>query len=103
MFDLSAYTTGTLELSWWHWQVSPGFPQFDVTWVDASDDGGNSASTLWGPSTASSPTWTYEVVDVSNYGGGDLTFAFRYDTLTGFGGGDTDGWYIDDVELIWYP
>ena len=103
VFDLSAYTTGTLELSWWHWQVSPGFPQFDVTWVDASDDGGNSASTLWGPSTASSPTWTYEVVDVSNYGGGDLTFAFRYDTLTGFGGGDTDGWYIDDVELIWYP
>jgi hypothetical protein len=42
------------------------------------------------------------VLDLSTYLGGDLTVGFRYDSLTGFGGG-ADGWYIDDVELVWYP
>ena len=102
IFDLAAYSGGTLELSFHHWQVSPGFPMFDISRVAASPDGGNQIDVIWGPVTASTASWDLVVLDLSTYLGGDLTLGFRYDSLTGFGGG-ADGWYLDDVELIWYP
>jgi|GEM_PF-1972505 len=104
VFDLSTFTTGQLVLSFEHWQVSPGVPFVDTARVDASPDGGTTLNTEWGPSVASTGGWDHVEVDLSSYLGGDLTFAFRYDTLFGFGGGsNADGWYIEDVELIWYP
>ncbi len=104
VFDLSTLSGGTLILSFEHWQVSPGIPFVDTARVDASPDGGNTINTEWGPNVASTGGWDHVEINLSSYLGGDLTFAFRYDTLFGFGGGqDDDGWYIDDVELIWYP
>ncbi len=104
IFDLSTFTTGTLELSFHHWQVSPGVPLVDTARIDASPDGGSTINTEWGPNVASTSGWDFVTLDLTSYLGGDLTLGFRYDTLFGFGGGqDDDGWYLEDVELIWYP
>ena len=103
VFDLAGFSGGNLELSWWHWQVNPGLPQIDLSRVQASSDGGDNIQTVWGPSTASTGDWQFITVDISEYLGGDLTFGFSWDTLTGLGFSDADGWYIDDVQLIWYP
>ncbi|MCP4873808.1 MAG: hypothetical protein GY898_34400 [Proteobacteria bacterium] len=101
-FDLSSLSGGTLELNWRHWQVSPGFPATDLTRLEASDDGGNTINVEWGPFAASTGGWSFEVIDLSGYLGGDLTLGFRLDSMDGFDSGD-DGWYLDDVELIYYP
>ena len=104
VFDLSTFSGGQLILSFEHWQVSPGVPWVDTARVDVSPDGGTNIITEWGPNVSSTGTWDRVEVDLSAYLGGDLTFGFRYDTLFGFGQGqDDDGWYIDDVELIWFP
>ncbi len=102
IFDLSPYSGGTLELTWRHWQVSPGFPAFDITRAEVSDDGGATVDVVWGPFASSTLGWTFELVDLSTYLGGDLTVGFRLDSITGIDTGN-DGWYIDDVELIYYP
>ncbi len=104
VFALAGFTTGTLVLSFEHWQVSPGIPWIDLSRVDASPDAGATINVEWGPSVASTGGWDHVEIDLSAYLGGDLTFGFRYDTLFAFGGGQSDdGWYIDDVQLIWYP
>jgi hypothetical protein len=103
IFDLSPYPSGSLVLSFHHWQVSPGLPFVDLSYVVASPDGGATNNNEWGPTASSTGGWDYVELDLSGYLGGPLTFGFRYDSLTGFGGGSADGWYIDDVELIWYP
>ena len=104
IFDLSGFTTGTLSLSFEHWQVSPGIPWIDLARVDASPDGGTTINVEWGPNVSSTGAWDHVEIDLTSYLGGDLTFAFRYDTLFAFGGGQSDdGWYIDDVLLIWTP
>jgi len=104
VFDLSTYTTGQLVLSFESWQVSPGVPWIDIARVDASPDAGATINVEWGPTVAATGGWDHIEIDLSAYLGGDLTFAFRYDTLFAFGGGQSDdGWYVEDVELIWYP
>ena len=102
-FDLSAYTSGTLELTFSHWKVAPPFYLLDLAYVDASSDGGNNINTHWGPDGADTTGWEDVGLDLSQYLGGDLMFGFRYNSLNGFGNPDADGWYIEDVELIWYP
>jgi len=103
VFDLTPYPAGTLTLSFYHWQASAG-PAWlvDLASVVASDDGGNSTTTEWGPSTADTGGWDYVEVDLSSYLSGQLTFGFAFDTLFQFGP-QSDGWYIDDVQLIWEP
>jgi hypothetical protein len=103
VFDLSALSGGTLTLSFRQWLVMPGLPFVDIARVDASSDGGATTQVVWGPTVSSTTGWQYVEVDLSTYLGGDLTFAFRYDSLSGFGGGNADGWYLDDVVLTWYP
>ncbi len=102
-FDLSALTTGTLELTFSHWKVTPPIWLLDLAYVEASADGGNTIDQLWGPDAANTSGWETVGLDLSSYLGGDLMFGFRLDTLNGFGNPDADGWYIEDVELIWYP
>ncbi len=105
VFDLSTITTGTLELSWYHWAVIPTGFNFDVARVEVSDDGGASTDTAWGPAPASTSSWDFVTIDLSPYLGGDLTFSFVYDSVPFFfgGGSNADGWYVDDVVLTWYP
>ncbi len=102
-FDLSLFTTGTLELTFHHWKVAPPVWLIDLAYVEASADGGNTIDRLWGPDGADTNGWEGVSLDLTNYLGGNLMFGFRYDTLNGFGNPDEDGWYIEDVELIWYP
>ena len=71
--------------------------------LSATPDGGNTVNTHWGPAAVSTNGWEHVELDLSQYLGGDLTFAFRYDTLNGFGNPDADGWYVEDVVLTWAP
>ncbi|MBJ93440.1 MAG: hypothetical protein CMP23_03095 [Rickettsiales bacterium] len=106
IFDLSGLSGGTLELSWHHWLVVPSFPNLDSARIEVSDDGGSSTDTLWGPTIVDTAGWEQATIDLSTYIGGDLTFSFVYDSVPfgPFGGGsNSDGWYIEDVELVWYP
>lgn len=101
--DLSSFTTGTLTLQWHHWQVSPGLPFVDLSRVGVSTDGGANTTIVWGPNAASTGGWLYQELDLTAYVGTQLLVGFRYDSLSGFGGGAADGWYVEDVELIWTP
>ena len=103
VIDLSGFTTGSLTLSWFYWQQSPGIPFVDLATLQVSTDGGLTPSAVWGPQTADTNGWTYVEQDFSDFLGEQLTFAFRYDTLFGFGGDDNDGLYVDDVVLTWEP
>jgi len=105
VFDLSTFTSGSLELSWYHWAVIPTGFNFDWARVEVSDNGGSSTDTAWGPAPASTSGWDSVTIDLTSYLGGDLSFSFVYDSQPfGFGGGSSaDGWYIDDVVLTWTP
>jgi hypothetical protein len=83
--------------------VSPPLPWIDLSRVEVSTDGGQSSTEVWGPTAASTSSWQRVEVDLSPYLGTQLIVGFRYDSVTGFGGGSADGWYIDDVEIIWAP
>jgi hypothetical protein len=106
VFDLSPYPSGSLELSWYHWTVKPGGINIDWSTVEVSDDGGANTTTAWGPTLDSTNGWNFVTIDLSSYLGGDLTFSFVYDSAPFFfagGASSADGWYVDDVELVWYP
>jgi hypothetical protein len=103
IFDLTAFSGGTVTLSWHYWQESPTPPFIDLTRLVTSGDGGTNWDVFWGPNGASTSGWTFVEEDVSSFLGGPFSFGFWYDSLTGFGGGSADGVYIDNVELIWTP
>ena len=102
IFDLSPYTSGTLALSFVHWQVAPPFFLVDLSRVQVSIDGGNTLDDVWGPNATSTLGWEAVEIDLTAYLGEQLTLGFLYDSLNGWAN-DADGWYIDDVELIWTP
>ena len=103
VFDLSSFSGGDLTLSWFYWQESPTPPFIDLTRLITSVDGGANWVITWGPNGASTSGWTYVEQDLSSFLGGDLSFGFWYDSLTGFGGANADGVYFDNVELIYTP
>jgi hypothetical protein len=68
----------------------------DVTYVDASSDGGNTWTVVTSFNCTNNTTvWSFQQLSLASYAGKKIKLRFR---LNGSDGG-ADGWYIDDVEI----
>ena len=87
-------------LSFWHkYDVDSG----DNCLVEISTDGGISWVTLktyTEPYTGSDPTWTNEILDLSQYKANNVKIRFRLTTDHRYFYTQGDGWYIDDIMIF---
>ncbi|MBI4685798.1 MAG: hypothetical protein HY755_11460 [Nitrospirae bacterium] len=97
--DLSASTSPVLtfwhkhdipDCDYWDWQKDHGY-------VEISQDGGSTWSTIKSIACSTQNTWSYEQIDLSSYKTSSVKIRFR---LSSDGDENVgDGWYIDDVEI----
>jgi hypothetical protein len=95
LIDLSSYPAGTLLAASWQqaWYMEPGF---DYASAEININGGGWTE-VW-ISSSEDNDWTPMSYDISDAAGGNVQFRWR---LTSDGGYETEGYYIDDVEITY--
>lgn len=72
---------------------------YDYGYVEVSDNGGVSWSMPLSVSTGSQPNFTHRIIDLSDYAGqSDVRVRFRLKADVAV---TADGWYIDDVKILY--
>jgi len=85
---------GTWYLSWWNYNVYGDWMVYNGVKINTFTNDPNDTNWLQIWSQDNPPTsWSNEVVNISDYYGQVVYFAFNYQ------GGDADNWYVDDVSV----
>lgn len=84
---------GTHVLSWWNYNVYPTYLVYNGVLVNTTNDPADpNWVELWSAASATS-AWSNAVVNLDDYAGQTVYFAFNYR------GYDGDDWYVDDVSI----
>ena len=84
---------GNFRLSWWNYNQYPTYMFYNGVKVNTVPDPNDAGwLQLWSQDAAAS-AWSNEVIDISDYAGQIVYFAFNYQ------GYDADNWYVDDVSI----
>lgn len=89
--------TGTGVLKFWSYDMYPAYTVHNGVWVNTDPNPLDPYwVNVWEQDDFTTQAWTPEMVDISQYNGNIVYFAFKY---TGF---DANIWYVDDVSVEFY-
>ncbi len=95
---LNVNANPVVTLSFWHRYVTE--LDYDYCRVEVSNDGGANWQ-LVKQYSGSSTTWTQQTFDISAYANGSTNLKVRF-RLTSDAGLQSDGWYVDDINISKY-
>lgn len=86
--------SGNFRLSWWNYNQYPTYMYYNGVKVNTNPNPNDPGwLQIWSQDTPAA-AWSNEVIDISDYTGQIVYFAFIYQ------GNDAENWYVDDISIF---